>query len=88
MIGASGPGNSSLASQKFAANTSKSHSQVRPGGIFGSPGPFSAPGRVGAGGSGTCLTGVESLLRPFSCPAKYMIISFGVPLDAPRLKGG
>ncbi len=60
---------------------SKSQSQVRPGGIFGSPGPFSAPGRVGAGW--TCLASVESLLRPFSCAAKFMIISFRVPRDAP-----
>jgi hypothetical protein len=73
VTGASGPGISSLASQKFAANTSKSHSQVRPGGIFS----FPVPSRLQIeGGSGWPRpAGAEALLRRFSCPAKLMIIS-------------
>jgi hypothetical protein len=75
VTGASGPGISIRASQKFTASTSASQSQVRPGGIFGSQVAFSAPGPGGAGG--VRLAGAVSLLPSFSCPTSLMIISSG-----------
>src|SRR5512132_232238 len=62
---------------KFATRMSTNQSQVLRGGIFAGPVPFGPPGLASAGG--TCPAGAESLVRPFGCPVRFMLVSSAMP---------